>query len=146
MRDITLLASMYAQGFQQLWSAAAIELFRTARKPNTCIWKLFDRKHIIVAMASTTTEGACIWIGDVLVKPTCRNQGIGEQLLRQLIGTLQHRYLAKPIALCVLAWNKPALALYRKVGFKLHDETSYMPPNSGENRRLFYADYIVDKC
>ena len=65
-------------------------------------------------VAAVSLLGATI--DDLIVAEPCRGRGMGGQMLRFAIATLQQRG-AHPIRLSVAAWNQGALALYEKQGF-----------------------------
>ncbi|MCK5198965.1 MAG: GNAT family N-acetyltransferase, partial [Spirochaetales bacterium] len=67
-------------------------------------------------------------IGGVYTKPEYRNRGISTLLMQMLLNGIHKS--GKKAVLYVKKGNKPALALYRKLGFRIIDEYSayYIKP------------------
>lgn len=60
----------------------------------------------------------------IFVKGEYRNAGIGTELMRTTLGAAQERGIAR-VWLSVERWNKPAIALYDKLGFRQVDNPSF---------------------
>lgn len=97
---------------------------------------LFEKKtcHAIVAelkgeivgfalyyFAYSTWKGQCLYLEDLFVEPTLRQQGIGKQLFEHIV-LIAKTNKVKRMDWQVLAWNEPALDFYKKQGALLDDE------------------------
>ena len=85
-----------------------------ALDPQGC-FAAVDQKQL-VGTATTSSFGTKVaWIGMVLVHPTCRNQGIGRQLLTHCLEYLQEKNVR-----CIKLDATPAgQILYEKLGFRI---------------------------
>ncbi|TGK80211.1 GNAT family N-acetyltransferase [Leptospira montravelensis] len=63
-------------------------------------------------------KSGCLYLGHIAVLETERNKGIAKQMIEFMISNNQ-KY--KTISLDVSAENKPAIALYQKLGFVIKD-------------------------
>ncbi|MCH4154418.1 MAG: ribosomal protein S18-alanine N-acetyltransferase [Saccharofermentans sp.] len=117
-------------------------------------WILQDIEALITdgcktAVAAEDTEGRITgyagaeWvmpeanIGNIVVCPDCRGQGVGTRLLRTLIGCLRTIGIEE-VFLEVEEGNEPAMRLYRSCGFEVYNR-----------RRDYYgqgADALLMKC
>lgn len=77
-----------------------------------------------VAVGLAVREGEFAGLFDIVVHPDSRGQGIGKALVSSLLGWSQQAG-AKIAYLQVVANNRPALALYDKLGFNLHHRYWY---------------------
>ncbi len=57
-------------------------------------------------------------LGRLVVSPQCRGQGVGRHLINALVEEGQMVLNVSKTSLFVLADNKPAMKLYKKLGFK----------------------------
>lgn len=69
-------------------------------------------------MAYFTWVGKSLYLDDLYVKPEHRKQGIGQALLSRLFQIAQEENCSR-VRWQVLDWNKPAVALYKKIGSEL---------------------------
>lgn len=58
------------------------------------------------------------FIGNVIVNPTMRRQGIGKQILRHMIETGFSEHKFREVHLSCFSGNTAGLLMYRKLGFK----------------------------
>ena len=94
---------------------------------DTLLSQLPDESHEFLAAESETGEllgyvgMMCVldegYISNVAVDPACRRQGIGDLLIASLLERAARRELSF-VTLEVREHNEPAVALYRKHGFK----------------------------
>lgn len=70
-----------------------------------------------------TWVGKSLYLEDLIVKEAYRGKGIGSRLMQKVIETAKEEN-CKRLRLQVLDWNKPAIDLYEKTGFKI-DTTWY---------------------
>lgn len=94
--------------------------------------------YVIGAIQYGTTTG---WILDLAVRQSERGKGVGEKLLREIIGVLAKEKTTK-VRLTVDPANIKAIGLYRRFGFADigHDENYFGP---GESRIIM--EYISTK-
>src|SRR5438132_2903064 len=91
---------------------------------NPTIGRLFVAREgkRVVAMASllftvsTAEGGRAAWFEDLVVHPDYRRQGVGEQMLKYVIGEARNEGLVR-ITLLTDMQNERAQALYRRAGF-----------------------------
>lgn len=86
-----------------------------------------DPEHPDAVTAScllTLTSGSACCLHRVLVPEPLRGQGYGSLLLSTLLGELSRKGIKKAV-LQVSGDNAPALALYRKTGFRITETLSY---------------------
>lgn len=70
----------------------------------------------------STWEGTLgIYLEDLYIREEARSQGLGTRLLSSLAHTCVERGYSR-LEWCVLKWNKPAIAVYEKVGAVAQDE------------------------
>ena len=94
------------------WDATA-ELFETclAHEPDGCFVAELDGRR--AGMVTTTRYPRSGWIGNLIVPPECRRQGVGERLMRHALRHLTQHSL-KTIR---LEADPQGVPLYRRLGF-----------------------------
>lgn len=102
-------------------------LRRIVEDQGTELWVAKD-KGKIVGMGEIALilrpEGAAARIEDVIIDEGQRGKGLGESLLKKLIERAKARG-ASTVNLTSRPERIPANALYKKLGFKLHETNSY---------------------
>ena len=102
---------------EEQWKKAELEKFR--KKQGYVLIARVDGK--IAGESGATKErgkGSENIVLGIVVAKEFRGVGLGEGLLRLSIKTAKKRFKPRNIYLSVLAPNKPAHALYKKLGFK----------------------------
>ncbi|PCI08924.1 MAG: hypothetical protein COB73_06255 [Flavobacteriaceae bacterium] len=92
-----------------------------AEKNNILIFKVAyidDNSVTIVGHAELDVFGTDIKISRLLIDKNQRGKGYGEQMVKLLIKYIQENLEYKSIFLTVFTFNKPAITLYEKLGFK----------------------------
>ena len=96
----------------------------------------------IVAVGQGIVTGRTGWIGNVVVRPDSRNQGLGTRMTRELMGALRERGCATLLLIATEAGER----IYRKLGFRTTGEYVFLdvprvpPPEDASIRRLAAAD------
>jgi len=83
------------------------------------------------------TPGQRVFIGNVIVKKTCRGRGIGRDLLGYMLDRVFTVHELPQARISVFAHNEPALSLYRRLGFQVFAEEQRETP-SGHRLRLLH--------
>ncbi len=101
-----------AQTEREDWDPTA-ELFDAclAHDPDGCFIAEIDRQR--VGMVTTTRHGQSAWIGNLIVPPECRRQGIGRRLMSRSMAHLSDR----GVRTIRLEADPPGVRLYRRLGF-----------------------------
>ena len=86
---------------------------------------ILKRDNVAVAVARAGIFEEWAVITRFYVKPDFRGLGIGQEMMAQIFNDLHARKITKA-ALQVNSENEPAIALYRKLGFRKHHEYSYL--------------------
>jgi len=81
--------------------------------------------------------GQRVFIGNVIVKKTCRGRGIGGELLGYMLDRVFTVHELPQARISVFAHNETALSLYRKLGFQVFAEEQRETP-SGQWVRLLH--------
>jgi len=92
-----------------------------ADKNNILIFKVVEitnNKTTVVGHAELDVFGNDIKISRLLIDKTQRGKGYGEQMVKLLIKYIQENLKHTSIFLTVFTFNKPAIALYKKLGFE----------------------------
>jgi len=92
-----------------------------AKKNNIILFKvvkMVDGKSTVVGHAELDVFGKDIKISRLLIDKSQRGKGFGEQMVVAIINYIQEKLDYKSIFLTVFTFNKPAIALYEKLGFK----------------------------
>lgn len=96
------------------------------RRGNELLTCAFDGKKLVGncdARRGYGKESGNVEIG-LAISKDYRGRGLGEKLLRKTIALVKKRFRAKNIHLRYIDGNKPAMSLYKKVGFR---ELTRMP-------------------
>ncbi|MCP5275625.1 MAG: GNAT family N-acetyltransferase [Burkholderiales bacterium] len=88
--------------FLEAWETKKIDIILKQDKP--------------VGMFIIQRQDDYLWLDEIQVEPQFQNQGIGTEIIMQLI--LRARKISLPIRLRVLHANQGAYRLYRKLGFQ----------------------------
>jgi len=83
------------------------------------------------------TPGQRVFIGNVIVKKTCRGRGIGGDLLGYMLDRVFTVHDLPQARVSVFAHNETALSLYRRLGFRVFAEEQRETP-SGRRLRLLH--------
>jgi RimJ/RimL family protein N-acetyltransferase len=70
----------------------------------------------------------------IIVDPACRGEGIGSEMLRQVVGHAFDRLDLNTLTLSVFDFNLPAIKCYEKIGFK----QTALTPNAREVNGQFW--------
>ncbi|MDC9721505.1 MAG: GNAT family N-acetyltransferase [Urechidicola sp.] len=92
-----------------------------AKKNNILIFKVLEvinNKAIVVGHAELDIFENDIKISRLLIDKTQRGKGYGEQMVKLLIKYIHKNLNHTSIFLTVFTFNKPAIALYEKLGFE----------------------------
>lgn len=92
-----------------------------AKKNNIILFKVVemtDNKSTVVGHAELDIFGMDIKISRLLIDKSQRGKGFGKQMILLLIKHIQDNLVYKNIFLTVFTFNKPAITLYEKLGFK----------------------------
>ncbi len=92
-----------------------------ANKNNILIFKIahnVDNTPTIIGHAELDIFGTDIKISRLLIDKNQRGKGHGELMVKLLIKYIQENINHKSIFLTVFTFNKPAIRLYEKLGFK----------------------------
>lgn len=89
-------------------------------------------------------EGTC-FIGNVMVAPHARGQGVGSYLMRTMLAIAFERYRARQVRLSCFGDNVVALLLYRKLGFRPFDLEERLDKR-GERVVLFHLRLYRKAC
>jgi len=81
------------------------------------------RGYILTLEESSTS----ILVGDIVILPKYRNQGLGTKLIKKVLNTAYKLGYEK--AFLAVTDTNPAKQLYEKIGFKLIDKTSFLIVN-----------------
>lgn len=134
LRDAPAVAALEAQNFSEPWSA------------NSFIEEIKKESSIyLVAYEGTDLVGVCGLVasfdeGEVLnvsVKKECRKQGIGLQMLQELLAEGDKRGI-KHFTLEVREGNMPARTLYEKLGFVCEGIRPDFYRNPTENAAIYW--------
>jgi ribosomal protein S18 acetylase RimI-like enzyme len=91
-----------------------------------------------IAMITTTRYGRSAFIGNLIVEPSSRRQGIGEMLMRRAMDHLRQQGVQR----LALEADPPGVKLYRRLGFTdafqslRFEATSRVRPAAGEVREV----------
>jgi ribosomal protein S18 acetylase RimI-like enzyme len=91
-------------------------------------WFNADEVNIIVAneidvgWIQQREDGGAIFLGSIYVVPEMQRKGIGTRVIQSLLALGRQR--SQPVALAVMKIN-PAIALYKRLGFRITDEDEY---------------------
>lgn len=77
------------------------------------------------------------FIGNVIIRPEKRRQGLGEKLLQQMINTGFAKLQLKEIHLSCYQNNLSALLFYKKIGFKIYAKED-RPDCNKQHTRLIH--------
>ena len=88
--------------FLEAWETKKIDIILKQNKP--------------VGMFIIERQDDCLWLDEIQIEPHYQNQGIGTEIIMQLI--LKARKMNLPLRLRVLHANQGAYRLYRKLGFQ----------------------------
>lgn len=95
---------------------------------NSPIWWAFvaEKGNQIIGMALfyirfSTWKGRCLYLEDLYVKESERENGVGQQLLDAIIQEAQEKKYHR-VNWQVLEWNEPAIAFYQKNKARLDPE------------------------
>jgi GNAT superfamily N-acetyltransferase len=91
---------------------ASFEAF-FAHDPHGCF--VAEEGDMRIGMIVATSYDTCGFLGELVVLPERRGQGIGRQLMQHAIGYLQH----KGIQSVYLDGDTPAVPLYERLGFRV---------------------------
>ncbi len=78
-----------------------------------------------------------LWLGHLIVTPEQRGRGIGQLLVRGLLGEAFERLSAERALLVVFPDNEVAIRCYRRVGFRIVGEECHRFGNTGPRHRLY---------
>ncbi|MFK5878588.1 MAG: GNAT family protein [Flavobacteriaceae bacterium] len=98
-----------------------INYLNDADKNNILIFKvveIINNKATVVGHAELDVFENDIKISRLLIDKTQRGKGYGEQMVKLLIKYIHKNLKHTSIFLTVFTFNKPAIALYKKLGFK----------------------------
>jgi len=111
--DIEIIASLEAEIFPDPWSVKSIR--ETHENQSACIFGAYKEEVLIgyVIFYYVLDEGE---IARIAVSPSCRRQGVAEQIFAGLLGFCAEKSIER-ILLDVRISNEPAIAFYRKSGF-----------------------------
>ncbi len=109
---IHALWQLHQQCVNEQWSADAFQRF--LQLPTVTCYALCDQEHPIAALIAQYVQGEADLIA-VFVKAKYRRLGIGRELMLHFLTTHQH---LTAIHLEVRATNRPAISLYKAMGFK----------------------------
>jgi len=87
------------------------------------------------ATFSTFRGQAGIWLEDLYVRPDWRGRGLGERLLREVVGRAAQRGAGR-CEWSVLDWNERAIRLYERMGGRLLDDWRIVRLEEAGIRRL----------
>jgi len=99
---------------------AALKMILTDRSRGRIYVAREGRRAVAMASllftVSTAEGGRAAWFEDLVVHPDYRSQGVGEQMLKYVIGEARNEGLLR-ITLLTDMQNERAQALYRRAGF-----------------------------
>lgn len=119
--DLNILAQIYTQNMQNYvarnypWDS---NLFKNKFHPNDYL--IFQNKQEIIGFLKINSEENALYLGEIQIKHTYQNQGIGTKILQSIINN--NKLNCQRIWLQVLKGN-PAIRFYSRLGFKVFAET-----------------------
>lgn len=99
------------------WPLTVDQLLASGYGPARRLRVLLDN-GVPVALGSARQHRNGVRLGWIVVDPARRGEGWGRTLMTRLIADTRQHYGAVPLTLGVFAHNKPAVWLYRSLGFR----------------------------
>jgi ribosomal protein S18 acetylase RimI-like enzyme len=96
-----------------------------------------------IGLANLGVRGERTWLGGVGVVPSHRRKGVGEQLTRALLDRARELG-AREMWLEVIVENKPAIALYEKLGFEVTRELEVLSLAGGASESVAREIDVAD--
>lgn len=100
------------------------QLLLTNHKDNACHFSLTDGTTMCGSCETLQLSADTICLHHVLITPSLRGKGLGHILMNHLLCALYDKGI-RHILLQVSGDNVPALALYKKTGFRITETLSY---------------------
>lgn len=119
--DLAILDGIYTQNMRDYveqnypWNC---NLFKSKFVPDR--YTVILQQQEIIGFFKIVTENNSLYLGEIQIKDTHQNKGIGTRILQSIIDRGKSKY--RRIWLQVLKGNR-AIQLYRRLGFKVFTET-----------------------
>ncbi len=81
--------------------------------------EIFEKTKLVGLVAAYFNQGEDVFITNVSVLPNFQGKGVGRKLMQRLFAECNSRHL-KSIVLRVGKENRPAISLYRGLGFEVN--------------------------
>ena len=120
--DLEILDQLYTQNMQEYvelnypWNK---DLFKSKFTPHDYI--VLQKQNEIIGFLKVVLESSSLYLGEIQIKPSHQNKGIGTTVLKSLI--LSSKFNCRRIWLQVLKGN-PTIKLYERLGFIVFAETA----------------------
>ena len=133
--DLREVMGVEQRAYRYPWT---VGIMRDCLRVGYCCW-VFERDRIIEAYGVMSVAAGEAHILNLCVRPESQRQGLGTRMLNQLI-EVARRHGADTLLLEVRPSNRPALSLYRKVGFhEVGERKNYYPADRGRENALILA-------
>ena len=113
-RHVTQVAELEKMCFSTPWSEQSIA---SELQNDLAVWMVALHDDVVVGYVGSQTVWGETDMMNIAVHPGWRRRGIAEILIEQLIVELKRRG-SNSLSLEVRLSNEPAIALYRKLGFR----------------------------
>lgn len=97
------------------------DYLKSATQNGILMFKVINKENgnsETVGHAELDLKGKEIKISRLLISKENRGKGFGEQMMKALINYIENNLKYEDICLTVFTFNKPAITLYEKLGFK----------------------------
>jgi len=134
-RDLAQIYAIESRAYQYPWSAG---IFRDCLRVGYSCW-VYEAGDSIQAYAIMSIAAAECHVMNVTVNPEIHGQGVGREVLRQLI-IIAEDHGADTMLLEARPSNRAALKLYRSEGFnELGTRKAYYPARAGREDAVILA-------
>jgi ribosomal-protein-alanine N-acetyltransferase len=133
--DLEAVAAVERESYQFPWSQG---IFRDCLRVGYCCWVCTRDTRVIGYGVMSVAVGES-HVLNVCVHPDVQGQGVGRKLMERLL-SLARSHSADTAYLEVRPSNRPALALYRSLGFsQVGVRRAYYPAGAGREDALILA-------
>jgi ribosomal protein S18 acetylase RimI-like enzyme len=134
--DISRLVDCAQELFQafpsRYWPFTAKQVHRLAEQRSDLSVAVRGKTLLGFADLYDIRASESAFVGNLIVAREYRGAGIGECMLRYMLDKIHRGYDIPEARLSVFAENRPALALYTKLGFRIYaSERRLNPPKQG---------------
>jgi len=138
--DLPAVMAIESRAYAFPWTAG---IFRDCLRVGYCCWCCEEDGELLGYGVMSVAAGES-HILNLTVRPESQRCGIGARLLRHFM-QLARRHEADTVLLEVRPSNRPAIALYRKLGFnEIGLRPDYYPAADGREPALILARSLAD--